>query len=456
MSVNMIITNFGNNVSFAPKHLYTPKSEEEVLEILNKHKDGQIRVLSSGHAWSEAIVSKDALINLKNLNNVSVKTDKNGQVWVTAQGGCILKKLVETVHANSNATMPTLGGLMKQTIAGAISTATHGSGKQSLSHFIFCIRIAAYDKKTGKAKIFEFDSGDELRVARCAVGCMGIILSVTFKAQKKYWIKEVIVKKQKLQDIISKEKDYPLTQFMLIPYAWIYIAHQRKVVYNEPDIITKVRMRILRLEDFLSTEIGAHVLLKMLLAIFSSKGQPSFIISLFYKKIVPRLLHEAEAVNPATVGLTLHTLHHAMFQHVEMELFIPEENLEKAVDLLQQITQKFASSSYMHHYPLFFRKVLPDDALISMTSGGKIYYSVSVFTYLPEDKREKFYQFTKILAQTLVKECNARLHWGKYFPLKFKDVKHLYPNIKKFQRICSKFDPNGIFCNEFTKNVLGF
>ena len=66
---------------------------------------------------------------------------------------------------------------LAQTVAGAISTGTHGSGKNSLSHYVEGLRLAAYDEKTGRARIFEITEGPELSVARCSLGCMGVIVS---------------------------------------------------------------------------------------------------------------------------------------------------------------------------------------------------------------------------------------------------------------------------------------
>jgi len=111
--------------------------------------------------------------------------------------------------------------------------------------------------------------------------------------------------------------------------------------------------------------------------------------------------------------------------------------------------------SYTHHYPIACRRVFPDDTLISMTSDAKEpYYTISFFTYLKS--KETFYEYADFLARSLTVLYDVRLHWGKYFPLKYDEIKHLYPGLPEFRNICEHVDPRGVFQNEYTRRVLGF
>lgn len=444
-----MITNFGGNVKFSPKHIYYPKTEQEVLEILNSHKNGQIRVISSLHAWSEAVVSEDVVINLKNLNQVEIAGN-----LAKVGGGCILQRCLDIIHSKTNLTIPTLGGIKRQTIAGVVSTGTHGSGKSSISHYMEEIRIAAYDEG-GEAKIYEFKSGEELKAARCAVGCMGVILSVRFKLVPMFWVKETLGHYKSLDEVLKNEDKYELQQFMLIPYLWEYFVHQRQVLSKKPAAGLLMKGTIQRFYDFLSIEYASHLLLKTILLISSStKGSSKFIIW-FYQKIVPLLIKQGTIVGNPEQGLTLHTSHHYYFKHVEMELFVPRAKLKRAIEIIKKITDQFAKDTYTHHYPIFFRLIKKDDTLISMSEGGDC-YSISFFTYKSEKDRKYFYHYCKIMAEALNKECEARLHWGKYFPLEYKDMRNLFPKLGEFRKICQTLDPKGVFQNEFTKRVLGF
>jgi hypothetical protein len=109
-------------------------------------------------------------------------------------------------------------------------TGTHGSGKPSLSHYVASVRLAAYDATTGKAKIFEFREGNPLKAARCALGCMGVVLSLELETVKTYMVEETVAWHQTLDEVLALYPECPLTQFILVPYRWAYVASERKAV----------------------------------------------------------------------------------------------------------------------------------------------------------------------------------------------------------------------------------
>src|SRR4030095_16229002 len=113
------------------------------------------------------------------------------------------------------------------TVSGAVSTGTHGSGTQSLSHFVAGARLAAYDPASRKAKIFEYSGGDELRAARCGLGCTGILLSLDLATVPKYKVSETIAREASLDRVLRRYGEHSLTQFALVPYAWTYLVFER-------------------------------------------------------------------------------------------------------------------------------------------------------------------------------------------------------------------------------------
>jgi hypothetical protein len=176
------------------------------------------------------------------------------------------------------------------------------------------------------------------------------------------------------------------------------------------------------------------------------------------------------------------TMGHHYFRHEEMELFLPESRLKGSVDLLRAATEVFAGEnvpmkpeverqlksigmwdelqqhrgSYAQHYPFFFRKVLPEDTLISMASSTQEpYYSCSVFTYNKPEDRQAYGEFCSFLARALNKLDGARLHWGKHFPLKEAEIAPLYPQLDRFKKLAHKTDPHGAFSNAYTQRILG-
>jgi FAD/FMN-containing dehydrogenase len=186
--VSSITKNFGRNHVLKPSSAYTPADEQEVLQILDKHRGQRIRAVGSLHSWSDAILGGDVLLNLRRFNTVQLQSDGD-QFVATVGAGCQIKRLLKEL-ARDGATLHSLGLITEQTIAGAISTGTHGSGRHSMSHYVEEVRLARYDDSTGQAFIEEINAGESLQAARCSLGSLGIILSVKLRCRAQYNVQE--------------------------------------------------------------------------------------------------------------------------------------------------------------------------------------------------------------------------------------------------------------------------
>lgn len=466
------LVNFGGNVAFAPRHRYTPSSEAEVLEVLDRHAGGMIRVVGSLHSWSEDTVSDDAILDLRLFDQVAVET-RGGEIWATIGAGCVLSDALAQLRA-AGATLPTLGAVTVQRMAGVVSTATHGSGRSSFSHYITALRVAAYDPRTGKAKIFEFDSGDELLAARCALGAMGVILALRLRCVPTYLVAETLVRRDTLDEVLADVASYPLQQFVLVPYLWAFVAFQRREAGSERTGQPSWWRLIHRAYAFLGIDVLLHLLIKGLVTV----GRPSWIRGFFRSVFIHLAWKDRTVIDRSELVLTLH---HELFKHLEMELFVPASQLADALAIVRHAIAVFDGSdprpdpvveaalagiglldelrrragSYTHHYPIFIRRVLPDDALISMTAGAsEPFYTISLFCY--HEPRTAFFALADFLARALNRLHRACPHWGKYFPLEYADIAEYYPRLPAFRAICDRYDPRGTFRNAYVTGVLGF
>src|SRR5690349_9658239 len=109
-------TNFGGNLRFSPAAQLTPRTENEVLRVLADHPGRKIRAVGRLHSWSELAVTDEILVDLRHLNQVRIEHEADGG-WVTVGGGCQIKRLL-VVLDRTHLTIPTLGLIAEQTIAG--------------------------------------------------------------------------------------------------------------------------------------------------------------------------------------------------------------------------------------------------------------------------------------------------------------------------------------------------
>ncbi len=479
--------NFGKNVQLTPRKSYAPTSEKEVLDILNQHRGQRIRVIGRLHSWSKVIETDDVLLDLRNLNQVEpIANDNLQSAWVGA--GCQIKRLLSELEHQKNWTLPSVGFITEQTMAGAISTGTHGSGKHSLSHYVVSVRIARYDSVSGQAVIQEVSEGPELQASRCSLGCLGVILSVQMQCRSAYSIEESFQEYSKLSDVVKAEEAYPLQQFYLVPWRWTYfVQHRREVSFPSSSLLFAYQWY-----RFLFLDIGLHLALLFAVRILRLR----WTIRAMIGRIVPFfVIRDWPVVGPSNTQMVME---HEIFRHIELELFVQKSKLDAAMEYLRNVLEAAGSTkkieakifhselrrigiadelkkiegTYCHHYPICVRKILVDDTLVSMASpsvrrlGGKLdddtvsepaneqWYSITLSNFEPLMHRQAFDGVCEFLTRSMSQLFDARPHWGKLCPLTPNELRDMYPRFSEFRQICLDFDPNGVFRNRWTDELL--
>lgn len=469
-SDQIVIQNFGRNVSFQPEVCVAPQSEAELLQVLSQHRGRQIRVIGRLHSWSDAARGDEVLLDLRHLDGV-VTEHRDGRVWATVGAGCQIKKLLADLERQQNVTLPSVGLISEQSIAGAISTGTHGSGKQSLSHDIAEVRVATYDPATGEPVIRTITEGAELQAARCSLGCLGVILSVGLWCRPQYRVEEHFRRYDTLDEVLAAEDRYPLQQFFLVPWAWDLFAQHRR----EVDSPRSGLARAYRAYWFLFMDVGLHLVVQMLAKLWKSRRVTRF----FFRWVLPWTVIRNWKVTDKSQDMLI--IEHELFRHIEVEVFVRRSRLTEAVrfvtELLRHCGGELDSFSeptrrrlvevglwdavvsefggYTHHYPICIRKVLPDDTLISMTcQAEEPYYALSFISYARPTEREGFFRFAGVLTDSMVRLFAARPHWGKVCSLNAEQAESLYPHLGEFRNISRRFDASGVFRNRWIANLL--
>tara|TARA_E500000081_G_scaffold137594_1_gene152371 strand:- start:1780 stop:2325 length:546 start_codon:yes stop_codon:yes gene_type:complete len=172
---------------------------------------------------------------------------------------------------------------------------------------------------------------------------------------------------------------------------------------------------------------------------------------------------------------------HEAFRHIEIELFVPRDQLPEALKFTKEVIEVAGSkdtslsevnqrriddlgmqedlaglqNQYCQHYPICVRRVLPDDTLISMASGeDQDWYAISFISYAKPKRRAGFDLFSRFMARSMSQLFQARPHWGKISPIEASELTDLYPKFDTFRTVSKTLDPQGVFQNKWTTALL--
>lgn len=466
------ISNFGRNVEYTPAEVYQPESPDDVLDILNKHRGEEIRAVGKLHSWSQAIKTTGVLIDMRLLKSIDIERDERTTL-VDVEAGCQIKRLVREL-AKEDLTLPSLGLIDEQTVAGATATGTHGSGKNSLSHYIESVSIAHYGPRTGRARITTIRSGQDLKAARCSLGLMGIVVSLKLRCRPRYRLEELTRMHDSLTSVLALENEYPQQQFYLFPWTWKYLGHHRVETEAQRSWLAPLYQAYW----FGMIDVGLHLIMIFLARVLRSGWAQRF----FYRWIVNlTVIRNIRVVDDSSSILTMQ---HELFRHIEIEIFVQRAQLESTINYLKDVISRFGGvnrrplpstrtsleqlgrweeftqyrGKYTHHYPICVRRIRSDATLISMCSPGdpvnEDWYAISLISFQRPKDRKGFFDFANFVAETCSRLFQARCHWGKYHSLDRETIESLYPKLDQFRESVKRHDPDGVFCNDWLRELI--
>src|SRR4051794_11205969 len=172
--------NWTGDQSCWPARILSPGSREELAEAVGAAAAAgeKVRVAGSGHSFTEAALTAETMIRLEGLSGGEDADPGSGLVRVG--GGTILADLNEEL-AGLGLAMENLGDIDRQTIAGAISTGTHGTGARlrSISAQVEGLELVLGDGSV--RHLAAATDGELLRAARIGIGALGVITAVTLR-----------------------------------------------------------------------------------------------------------------------------------------------------------------------------------------------------------------------------------------------------------------------------------
>ena len=264
---------------------------------------------------------------------------------------------------------------------------------------------------------------------------MGVILSVDLPTIPKFKIAETAQVHATIEDILRIYADRPLTQFVWFPYGWTWVAFERAPVpHPQQSSVSTFKTWFFRAYNLLWLDIIFHLCVHGV-RLAGNRATKAFF------KLAQLLLKDIERIDEAHRVLTLR---HHYFRHEEMEMFVKQSDIANAAEFLRITTEVFAGSeirlssefkeqlkqidcvdelrglrgSYTHHYPLFFRRVLPEQALISMAASAEepLFFNFDIHL-LPGSQARSLLCVLRVSCESTVETVQGAAALGQTFPL---------------------------------------
>ncbi|MGI9279678.1 MAG: D-arabinono-1,4-lactone oxidase [Endozoicomonas sp.] len=413
----------GSQIAY-PGQKLAPANTQEVQEIVAQ-SEGVIRAVGSGHSFPPLVPTEGTIMSLSRLSGVVSHDEKleTAQILSGTRLGDMGQLLEDRGQALIN--MPDID---KQSLAGAISTSTHGTGMNfgSLSSYVTALKIVNAD---GELIECSADNNPELfSAARVSLGSLGIITEIEmqnqqpFRLQNESWaepIEDLLAKADQLKD------EYRNFEFYYIPHTDYGIGYGNRETSDTS---------VVRQPDTSNEDLGTLQMVNQYLG--WSRGLQKTAISTFMPGSEPQISRD--------VSWKIYSAQRNV-RFNEMEFHVP---MEHGIDCLKEIIQLVDSDEQNIWFPIEFRYVKQDDIWLSPFYKRDT-CSIAVHQYYKDD-----YHRLHKAAQKIFARYHGRPHWGKNHYLQATDFKKLYPMWDQFQEIRHSMDPKGKFLNHHLKQVM--
>lgn len=390
-----------------------------------------IHAAGSGHSFTEAALTDGAMIRIEALNRVLDADPESGLVRVEA--GITLRDLSAALWERGLA-MENLGDIDRQTLAGAISTATHGTGARfaNLSAQIEALELVLADGSV--LELSERADPDAYRAARVAVGALGVIYAITLRAVPAFTLRRIDAPRPiedtlaSLDELAERNEHF---EFFVFPYTETALTIER----NRTDDPPRPRGPVAAYVNEIVVENYAMDLLSRI-----GRWAPSTI-----PKLVGFAARQFSRTEKTDRSYRVFASERRV-RFTEMEYAIPREHGPEAV---RRVLSLVRERELPVGFPIEFRLVAPDDALLSPAHERQTAY-VAVHQYRGADWEPYFRAVEQIMA-----DYDGRPHWGKRHFQSSKTLERLYPRWDDFRQVRARLDPAGRFRNPYTDRVLG-
>jgi L-gulono-1,4-lactone dehydrogenase len=427
-----VVRNWAGNEACVPAAIHRPRSTDDVARIVTAavNSGRRVRVIGGGHSFTPAAMTSGDLVSLDEMDRVVHVERARGRV--TVQAGIRLRDLNDRL-AEVGLAMPNLGDIDVQSIAGAISTATHGTGV-GLGNL--ATTVVGLELVTGTGEVLRCDdhaNADVLRMARVSLGALGVITEVTLQCVPAFRL-HAVETVEVLDEVLSDVSAFAASADHAELY-WMPGARRCQVKRNHrTDEPARPQPRLAYVRD---KWIGEN----LAFGLVCRAGRRFPAVAPRVAKLVTASATERDLVDRS--DRIFASPRHVKF--LEMEYGIPIDAVPEAIGRIRSLVPGL---SFPPLFPIEVRFSAADD--IAMSTGvGRTNGWIAVHQY-----RGAPYEAYFQAVEAIMDDYDGRPHWGKLHFQSAATLRNRYPGWDEFARTRSQLDPVGTFRNPYLDRVL--
>ncbi|WP_138907349.1 D-arabinono-1,4-lactone oxidase [Streptomyces chryseus] len=425
--------NWAGNVTARPVREVTPASAEELADAVRAAAaDGlKVKPVGTGHSFTAAAVTDGVLIRPDLLTGIRAIDREAGTV--TVEAGTPLKRL-NVALAREGLSLTNMGDIMEQTVAGATSTGTHGTGRDSAAT---AAQIRAMELVLADGSLLscsEKENAEVFAAARVGLGALGVVTAITFAVEPVFLL-------------TAREEPMPFDR-VTADFEELYAENEHFEFYWFPhtgNCNTKRNNRSAgpaappgRVSAWVEDELLSNGVFQ----VACSVGRA-------FPAAVPAI---AQVSSRALSARTYTDIPYKVFtsprrvRFMEMEYAVPRE---AAVAALREVKALIERSPLRVGFPVEVRTAPADDIALSTASGRDTAY-IAVHLY-----RGTPYQAYFTAVERIMTAHGGRPHWGKVHTRDAEYLAGVYPRFAEFTALRDRLDPERRFANDYLRRVLG-
>jgi FAD-linked oxidoreductase len=428
-------TNWGGNQHARPRSVEVPRDVEEVALIVKRaaSEGTRVKAVGSGHSFTGAAVTDGALVRLDRLRGLREVNRSSG--LVTVQAGTPLHEL-NPLLAQHGLAMSNLGDIDRQTVAGATSTGTHGTGAKLGG---LATQIRGLELVIGDGSVVTCSANERpelFAVARVGLGALGIVTAVTLQCEPAFML-------------VADERPMPVDEVMQrfdefaadndhFEFYWFPHTDRALVKRNNRPPAGDATKPLRRTREYLEDEVFANAAFGAVVRL--GRARPALVPRL--NRMAANMLSARRFAAPSyEVFISPRRVH-----FVEMEYAVPREHAAAAFEAIRDVIQR---EQLVVSFPIEARVVAPDDIALSTASGrDTAYFAIHMYRGV---EFERYFR----AVEARMRELDGRPHWGKMHYRTAEDLRPVYPSFDEFLAQREAVDPQRVFTNPYLETVLG-